>query len=621
MKQRIKPSVDFQENTLKYQNTMLAAQIDLIRHQLSNQDDNQYLKISHHLARRVRILTAYNKSAIERKLFDPPEEIKDENFECICGANQIEAIKYELIDNYDDKYNQFIKSAAQIEVQQKEDKQDGMEIEKVEQSQKGPSIIGDDYKEIFNQIIEERTQLISQIEDLKQAQKLPIDQFMKSQLFLDMVQLNNSITSTIFTLEKQLQDTENQMQDLMESHIKQIQFLREEYELKLIKLLETQQQQPQSERNQETQPNQSDNYKAQIQSLQKIIDDMSVEATAQRERNKQILTVLTEETNLKQQQILQINDLKSQISVYKQINNEERMDQIILRYDNHKQLILKIENEYIVQKSQELQKNYKEFIGYVKMRDDKVKSLEQIIDTRNHDIFQLKKQITSLLEELDTNSQCNASQLEHNKTLQKLLNETQQNESRAMKEKLDERIQIEKERQTFLYMKQQSDELIKSLQVTNDNLRKLTISIEQERTSFKDQIRQCQKSEQNYQQQLFTKEQDLLRQQEEIKVQQEKEKQVDGLIQKYIKKYEKAKVKQKILKGQLRKNESLNTSDDFVVLNEINGQLYLRQVILIKCLHMFCSPCLDDNQRNRNRACPVCRTKYSNEERRNIKLN
>lgn len=29
---------------------------------------------------------------------------------------------------------------------------------------------------------------------------------------------------------------------------------------------------------------------------------------------------------------------------------------------------------------------------------------------------------------------------------------------------------------------------------------------------------------------------------------------------------------------------------------------------------MFCKHCIDDNQKNRNRACPVCRTKYGLED-------
>ncbi|CAD8140741.1 unnamed protein product [Paramecium octaurelia] len=36
----------------------------------------------------------------------------------------------------------------------------------------------------------------------------------------------------------------------------------------------------------------------------------------------------------------------------------------------------------------------------------------------------------------------------------------------------------------------------------------------------------------------------------------------------------------------------------------------VKQVIFMKCLHMFCKPCIEDNQRNHNRAYPVCRTKY-----------
>jgi len=46
------------------------------------------------------------------------------------------------------------------------------------------------------------------------------------------------------------------------------------------------------------------------------------------------------------------------------------------RYDKHKALLLEIENEYAKPKGQEYLNKYRELVGYIKMRDEKVRGLE-----------------------------------------------------------------------------------------------------------------------------------------------------------------------------------------------------------------------------------------------------
>lgn len=70
---------------------------------------------------------------------------------------------------------------------------------------------------------------------------------------------------------------------------------------------------------------------------------------------------------------------------------EEKIEQVTLRYEKHKQLLYEIEQEFVNQKPNEFIQRFREFVGYVKMRDEKVKGLEQVIDVKAADYNALKK--------------------------------------------------------------------------------------------------------------------------------------------------------------------------------------------------------------------------------------
>jgi len=36
----------------------------------------------------------------------------------------------------------------------------------------------------------------------------------------------------------------------------------------------------------------------------------------------------------------------------------------------------------------------------------------------------------------------------------------------------------------------------------------------------------------------------------------------------------------------------------------------MKNVILMKCAHLFCKECIDSSMKVRNRACPICKTKF-----------
>ncbi|CAK56155.1 unnamed protein product (macronuclear) [Paramecium tetraurelia] len=612
------------EHILKTQNTMLAAKIDQLKKEIQNmkslpeQTERElvqseelihYKKLSNQLSRRIRIIMAYNEEAIQKKVAQ--EDIQQEKFECLCGANQIDSIKYLLVNGH-----QQILQQQQQEIPPPE-----------ENNQQTQSNQKDYIKKLIQESSEEKAQLLHQIEELKLQQKLPEEQFFQTQLFAELVQQNNYLTTTLFNIEEQLIQAQLINKEQLEKNQQQLQQYQLECEQK-IKDLFSQQDTIKIEIKQSDDQIQNtliEELKSQVEHSSKMIEDLKIELQQCRERNKEAQNQLVELINLKQTLLNQNNELKQYISVHKILSKDEKIEQVTLRYEKHKQLLYEIEQEYANTKSSEFIQRFREFVGYVKMRDEKVKGLEQQLEAKINDCNNIKKQIQQLIDELDYNSNSFNSINETNKNLSKLVNETQKNLSRAMQEKVDERIKFETERQQFQQKLQIADDTIKQLQQQNDQQKKLLNLVESEKMSYKETIRTLQKSDGESQQKLLQKEWDISKILEESKIIQEREKLSESINVKFIKKAEKSKSKLKYLKLQM-KLESKDTDNELLTSLKMmvdcqQCKKRAKQVILMKCLHMFCKPCIDDNQKNRNRACPVCRAKYGIEEVKAIILN
>ncbi|CAD8146758.1 unnamed protein product [Paramecium pentaurelia] len=615
------------ENILKAQNTMLATKIDQLKKHiqemksLTEQKDNEqiqqeelihYKKLCNQLSRRIRIIMAYNEEAIQKKIIQ--DDLQEETFECLCGSNQIDTIKYYLV-------NENQKQLLQIPQLQEQVQEVQEEFTKFNQIQQNDYI-----KQLIDEHSEEKSQLLHQIEELKLQQKLVEEQFFQTTLFVDLVQQNNYLTSTLFNVEDQLVQAQLMNNEQQEKFQIQIQQLQSECEQK-VKDLMIQQEIIKIEIKQtddQIQNKQVEQLQSQMENFSKVIEELKIELQQCRDRNKETNNNLLDAINQKQSLLNQNNELKQTLSVYKIMLKEEKIEQVTLRYENHKQILFQIEQEYVNTKSNDFIQKFREFVGYVKMRDEKVKSLQQLLDKKTIDQNNIKKQIQQLIDELDYNSNSFNCLTETNKNLSKLVNETQNNLSRAMQEKADERIKYEIEKAQFNQKCQMADETIKSLQQQNELYRKLITSFENERQSNKDTIRLLQKQDTDNIQKLLQKEWDINKMIEECKIIQEREKLSDSINVKFMKKAEKSKSKLKQLKLQL-KSESKDTQSDLwssmkMMVDCQQCKKRVKQVILMKCLHMFCKPCIEDNQRNRNRACPVCRTRYGIEEVRSIKL-
>ncbi|CAK66641.1 unnamed protein product (macronuclear) [Paramecium tetraurelia] len=612
------------EHILKTQNTMLAAKIDQLKKEIQNmkslpeqteieliqsEELLHYKKLSNQLSRRIRIIMAYNEEAIQKKVAQ--EDIQDEKFECLCGANQIDSIKYFLVNGHPQILQQ-----QQQEIQQPE-----------ENNQQTQSNQKDYIKKLIQESSEEKAQLLHQIEELKLQQKLPEEQFFQTQLFAELVQQNNYLTTTLFNIEEQLIQVQLANKDLLEKSQQQIQQCQLECEQKIRELFSQQDiiKIEVKQNDDQTQNTLIEELKSQVEHSSKMIEDLKIELQQCRERNKEAHNQLGEIINQKQTLLNQNNELKQYISVHKILSKDEKIEQVTLRYEKHKQLLYEIEQEYANTKSNEFIQRFREFVGYVKMRDEKVKGLEQQLEAKINDCNNIKKQIQQLIDELDYNSNSFNSINETNKNLSKLVNETQKNLSRAMQEKVDERIKFETERQQFQQKIQTADETIKQLQSQNDQQKKLLNLFDNERMIYKESIRNLQKSDGESQQKLLQKEWDVGKILEENKIIQEREKLSESINLKFIKKAEKSKSKLKYLKLQM-KLESKDTDNELLTSLKMmvdcqQCKKRVKQVILMKCLHMFCKPCIDDNQKNRNRACPVCRAKYGIEEVKAIILN
>jgi E3 ubiquitin-protein ligase BRE1 len=69
---------------------------------------------------------------------------------------------------------------------------------------------------------------------------------------------------------------------------------------------------------------------------------------------------------------------------------------------------------------------------------------------------------------------------------------------------------------------------------------------------------------------------------------------------------------------------SLN-SDDATMLELTLGMLRcsvckdrFKEVTLVRCFHLFCRECIDENLRNRHRKCPACGEKFGQDDVKNI---
>ncbi|CAD8058809.1 unnamed protein product [Paramecium sonneborni] len=615
------------EHVLKSQNTMLGTKIDQLKKEilemksLAEQKDQveiqqeeliHYKKLCNQLSRRIRIIMAYNEESIQKKITQ--NDLEEENYECLCGSNQIDPIKYFLVNG--DQQQQLQITQAQEQVQEIQE-----EYTKLNQIQQNDYI-----KQLIEEHAEQKSQLLHQIEELKLQQKLVEEQFFQTTLFADLVQQNNYLTSTLFNVEDQLVQAQLIIKEQQEKFEIQIQQLQQECEQKMKDLMQ-QQESVKIEIKQTDDQLQSkliEELKSQVENLSKVVEELKIELQQCRERNKEINNQLMDAINYKQSLFNQNNELKQSLSVYKIMVKEEKIEQITLRYENHKQLLFEIEQEYVNNKSNEFIQKFREFVGYVKMRDEKVKSLQQLLDKKTIDQNNIKKQIQQLIDELDYNSNSFNSITETNKNLSRLVNETQNNLSRAMQEKVDERTKFEIEKTQFNVKLQTADETIKQLQIQNEQYKKLILTFENERQSNKETIRLLQKQDSDNIQKLFQKEWDVNKMIEETKIIQEREKLSESINIKFMKKAEKSKNKLKQLKLQL-KSESKDTQNELWISMKMmvdcqQCKKRVKQLILMKCLHMFCKPCIEDNQRNRNRACPVCRTRYGIEEVRSIKL-
>ncbi|CAD8048701.1 unnamed protein product [Paramecium primaurelia] len=202
-------------------------------------------------------------------------------------------------------------------------------------------------KQLIDQHSEEKSQLLNQIEELKLQQKLVQESFFQTTLFVDLVQQNNYLTFTLFNVEDQLVQGQLMNNEQQEKFQIQIQQLQSECEQK-VKDLMIQQEIIKIEIKQtddQIQNKQVEQLQSQMENFSKVIEELKIELQQCRDRNIDINNNLLDAINQKQSLLSQNNELKQTLSVYKIMLTEEKIEQVTLRYENHKQILFQIEQE------------------------------------------------------------------------------------------------------------------------------------------------------------------------------------------------------------------------------------------------------------------------------------
>jgi len=333
-------------------------------------------------------------------------------------------------------------------------------------------------------------------------------------------------------------------------------------------------------------------------------------------------------------QVTQLTDKVMKLSLENQrlralIPGEYKVDEIAYRHSKHREFLNELHN---LNKKHNL--NIKEKIDdlkiYIKSREEKVEHMEAKVKQFTNEVSQGKKQADQLIKEVEINSRIADDFDQKYKQLSGQIKSQNENFANLVKERVNDKSQFEQEKAVLQGKIKADGELIEKLQVYVNELN-AKLQVLTETRDLSEELMNTQKAaiEENKaaRESLLKK---IEEQKIEITTQKESYEHLEQANRDFMKENENLKksVKEKsgFITQKLQRLKKM--SNDGTIADEEESEflklenekfrkmvncsvcgLKEKSVVLAKCFHTFCRPCITGTMEARNRRCPVCKTK------------
>jgi len=333
-------------------------------------------------------------------------------------------------------------------------------------------------------------------------------------------------------------------------------------------------------------------------------------------------------------QVTQLNDKVMKLSLENQrlralIPGEYKVDEIAYRHSKHREFLNELHN---LNKKHNL--NIKEKVDdlkiYIKSREEKVEHMEAKVKQFTNEVAQSKKQADELIKEVEINNRITDDFDQKYKQLSGQVKSQNDNFASLVKERVSDKSEFEKEKAVLQGKIKADGELIEKLQVYISELNG-KLQAQAETRDLSEELMNIQKlaieENKSVRESLLKK---IEEQKTEISTQKESYEHLEQANRDFMKENENLKkslkeksgfITQKLQRLKKMSNDGTIADEEETEFLKLENEKFRKMVncsvcglkeksvVLAKCFHTFCRPCITGTMEARNRRCPVCKTK------------
>lgn len=333
-------------------------------------------------------------------------------------------------------------------------------------------------------------------------------------------------------------------------------------------------------------------------------------------------------------QVTQLNDKVMKLSLENQrlralIPGEYKVDEIAYRHSKHREFLNELHN---LNKKHNL--NIKEKVDdlkiYIKSREEKVEHMEAKVKQFTNEVAQSKKQADELIKEVEINNRITDDFDQKYKQLSGQVKSQNDNFASLVKERVSDKSEFEKEKAVLQGKIKADGELIEKLQVYISELNG-KLQAQAETRDLSEELMNAQKlaieENKSVRESLLKK---IEEQKTEISTQKESYEHLEQANRDFMKENENLKkslkeksgfITQKLQRLKKMSNDGTIADEEETEFLKLENEKFRKMVncsvcglkeksvVLAKCFHTFCRPCITGTMEARNRRCPVCKTK------------
>jgi len=267
---------------------------------------------------------------------------------------------------------------------------------------------------------------------------------------------------------------------------------------------------------------------------------------------------------------------------------------------------------------------------YIKSREEKVEHMEAKVKQFTNEVAQSKKQADELIKEVEINNRITDDFDQKYKQLSGQVKSQNDNFASLVKERVSDKSEFEKEKAVLQGKIKADGELIEKLQVYISELNG-KLQAQAETRDLSEELMNAQKlaieENKSVRESLLKK---IEEQKTEISTQKESYEHLEQANRDFMKENENLKkslkeksgfITQKLQRLKKMSNDGTIADEEETEFLKLENEKFRKMVncsvcglkeksvVLAKCFHTFCRPCITGTMEARNRRCPVCKTK------------